>query len=53
MFDKPEFIVLRGERLCSWFIDEGGNGKRNAVDCFAICFSFALQDVPLKAGLAY
>jgi len=53
MFDNAEFIVLRDERLCSWFIDEGGNDKRNAVDCVAVYFSLALQDVPLNAGLAY
>jgi len=53
MFDNPEFIVLRGEHLCSWFIDEGGSDKRNVVDCIAFCFSFALQDVTLNAGLAY
>jgi hypothetical protein len=53
MFDNPEFIVLRGERLCSWFIYEGGNDKRNAVDCITFYFSLALQDVPLNAGFAY
>jgi hypothetical protein len=50
MFDNPEFIVLRGERSCSWFIDEGGNGKRNAVKCIA---PPPPHDVPLNAGLAY
>jgi hypothetical protein len=53
MLDNPEFIVLISERLCSWFIDGGGNDKRNAVDCIAFYFYFALQDVPLNAGLAY
>jgi hypothetical protein len=52
MVDNPEFIVLRGERLCSWFIDEGGNDNRNAVDCVAFYFSLAVQDAPLNAGLA-
>jgi len=52
MFDNPEFIVLRDERLGSWFIDECENDKRDAIDCVAFCFSRASQDVPFKAGLA-